>query len=341
MKCQLFLACFSIIILASSCQKNKDAELPADATCTNITQTINDTLISLVTVETGTSVYIGKIQNGITTTIATQTGFEFWGPSISPDKKKFICFRSPTGNTEKYNDYTAAELWLFNIDGSNGHSIASLSSQMLHAMGMGKWAPDGFHIVFAGEKNETDGNLHWNIYLTDTLGSAGIKMNTRLGSFKYPVFANGDMTKLAYEAWNVGIINAGSVFDTEVHLANVNGSFQFSTEQKITSNEDFEYSPSFSPDNSTLVYCQNTSLAAKTAIELYSSNLTTLTATKVLGNNSINEYPVWCSTNNMIYFLDNGNGNCFEHVNRINPSGTGNATVYQQMNAQLRNVDIK
>lgn len=341
MKLNLFLATLVLFFILPSCKKKKDAIVPESGACSNITQTINDSLLTLVAVETSSGITINKIQYGISTPVASQSGYEFWSPSISPDKTKFICFRSTTNFPISANDLDIAEMWLFNIDGSNGHSIATLTSQGLHAMGMAKWAPDGFHIVFSGEKNETDGHLHWNIYLTDTLGTLGIKMNTRLGSFKYPVFANGDMTKLAYEAWNVGIVNSGSVFDTEIHLATVNGSFQFTSEQKITANENMEYSPSFSPDNSTLVYCQNTSLTANTAIQLWTANLSTLSANAILNNNEMNEYPVWCSANNEIYFLNRAISYCFERGNRIDPNGSNNATTYQQMNASFIHIDVK
>ena len=341
MKFYLFLLTLISITIFSSCKKKQAAEIDPGTNCLNITQTINDSLLVLLTTQNAAGYTIIKTQYGTSTTVASQTGFEFWSPSISPDKTKFICFRSPTSNSVDFNDFGAAELWLFNVDGSNGHLLTTLTSQSLTGMGMGKWAPDGLHIVFAGEKNETDGNLHWNIYLTDTLGTLATKMNTRLGDFKDPCFANGDMTKLVYEAWNVGITLAGSVYDTEVHVATVNGSYQFTSESKITNNNYLEHSPSFSSDNISISYSQNTSLAANTAIEIYTAVVSSGTTTKILSNNNINENPVWCPTNNKIYFLNKTGSACFETGNRINPDGTSNAITYQLMNASYLQLDLK
>jgi Tol biopolymer transport system component len=295
----------------------------------------------LITFQSSSIVAIKKIQNGLSDTIAAQSGFEFWGPAISPDRSKFVCFRSVTGNAVSVDDFSTAEMWLFNIDGSNGHAITTLSAQGLNAMGMAKWAPDGLHVVFSGEKLETDGNLHWNIYLTDTLGTLGTKMNTRLGSFKYPSFPNGDMTRLVYEAWIVGVVNSGSAYDTELHLANVDGTYQFTSETRLTNNGQVESSPSFSPDNASIVYAQTTSLAANTATELHTMLLSSGVSSTLLSNNSINQNPFWCTVNNKIYFSYKEGGVCFGHGMRIDPSGANSETPYKRMNQHFLQLDVK
>ncbi len=341
MKLIIFLTVISSFLFLTACKKDKVVELEENPTCNNITLTINDTLIALIAFQSSSIVAIKKIQNGVSDTIAAQTGFEFWGPAISPDRSKFICFRSLTGNAVGVDDFSTAEMWLFNIDGSNGHAITTLTAQGLNGMGMAKWAPDGLHIVFSGEKNETDGNLHWNIYLTDTLGTLGTKMNTRLGSFKYPAFANGDMSQLVYQAWIVGVVNSGGAYDTELHLADVNGVFLFSSEGRLTNNGQIESSPSFSPDNSSIVYAQTTSLASNTAIELHTLLMSSGSTSILLSNNSINQNSVWCPVNNKIYFSNKVGAVCFGHGMRIDPSGANSETPYKCMNQNFLQFDIK
>lgn len=341
MKYYFFLTQLVLVFFISSCKKDKPAEIEEVVTCSNSTLTINDSLIALFTSTNSASTNVLKIQNGVTTTLTNQAGFDFWGPSISPDKSKFICFRSTIINSIDMNDYANAELWLFNIDGSNGHQITSVTSQALAGMGMAKWAPDGFHIVFSGEKNEIDGNLHWNVYLTDTLGTLATKMNTRLGSFTYPAFANGDITKLIYEAWNVGVTVAGNENNSEIHLATVDGSFQITAEQQLTNNGFYESSPSFSPDNANIVYSQNTSANPNTAIQLYTYNIGTSTASLLLSNNNFNEYPFWCVTNNKIYFSNKASINCFAHGARVETNGTNFERPYRQTNTNYFQIDIK
>ncbi|HLP11204.1 MAG TPA: hypothetical protein VK177_04670 [Flavobacteriales bacterium] len=338
MKFILFLV---LTLFMFGCKKDKPAPLDEGATCAGYTTIIPDTLTTLITqTSTSTNAVIVRIRNAQDTVLVSQAGYDFWGPSISPDKSKFICFRSTATNTLKVEDYASAELWLFNLDGSNGHMITKASSQGLASMGMGKWAPDGLHIVFAGEKMETDGNLHWNIYLTDTNGIAATKMNTRLGSFKYPAFANGDMTKLTYQAWEVGVTTAGSLFDTELFYATVNGSYQLSTEQRLTDNNQLEYAPAFSPDNINIVYAQTTSTEPNTAVTLWTANYGASTTSELLNNNNVNENPIWCTTNNKIYFTNLTSSWCIRHVNRIETTGA-NQPVYRLMNKQFYQFDIK
>ncbi|HYG52110.1 MAG TPA: hypothetical protein VD905_14460 [Flavobacteriales bacterium] len=334
------LALLAIIFLFG-CKKDKPAPLDENATCAGYTTIIPDSLTALITqTSSSTNAVIVRIENAQDTVLVSQTGYDFWSPSISPDKSKFICFRSAGTNALKVDDYEDAELWMFNIDGSNGHMITACSLQGLSAMGMAKWAPDGLHLVFAGEKMETDGNLHWNIYLTDTLGTSAVKMNTRLGSFKYPCFANGDMTKITYQAWEIGVTVAGSVFDTELFYATVNGSYQLATEQQLTNNNQVEYAPAFSPDNINIVYAQTTSTEPNTAVTLWTANHAASTTAELLNNNNVNENPVWCTTNNKIYFTNLTSSWCLRHVNRIESSG-GNQPVYRLHNKQFYQFDIK
>jgi Tol biopolymer transport system component len=341
MKIIFFLTILVPLLFMESCKKDQQAELEENPTCNNTTLTINDTLIALITFQSSSTVGIHKIQNGVSDTIASQIGFEFWGPSISPDRSKFICFRSTTANSIDVDDYSTAEMWLFNIDGSNGHAITTLTAQALTGMGMAKWAPDGFHIVFSGEKLETDGNLHWNAYLTDTLGTLGIKMNSRLGSFKYPAFPNGDMTRIVYQAWVVGVVNAGGANDTELHLADLNGAFQFTAEEKLTNNNQYETSPSYSMDNSAIVYAQTTSLAANTAIELHTLLMSSGATNTLLSNNTICQNPVWCNTNNKIYFSNKAGSACFGHGMRLEANGMNLETPYKKMNQHFLQIDVK
>jgi Tol biopolymer transport system component len=337
MKRILFLL---IPVFIFGCQKSKPVPLDEGGTCNNTTSIIPDSLTALITqVSTGVDAQIIRVQNSHDTILVAQTGYDFWSPSISPDKTKFICFRSSGSNAVQIDDYTTAEMWLFNIDGTNGHMITKNSLQGLNSMGMAKWAPDGLHIVFAGEKMETDGHNHWNIYLTDTNGIAGTKMNTRLGSFKYPAFANGDMTKITYQAWIVGVTESGSTFDTELFYANVDGSYQLTGEQRLTNNGQVEYAPTFSPDNVTIIYSQTTSNQPNTAVTLCTVIYSSSTTAEILNNHHINENAVWCTTNNKIYYSNVTSSWCIHHVNRIDAGVE--QPVYRLMNKQLYSFDIK
>ena len=45
--------------------------------------------------------------------------YDYWWIKVSPDKSKFLCYRSP--KNAGVNSYTTCELMVYNIDGSNGN----------------------------------------------------------------------------------------------------------------------------------------------------------------------------------------------------------------------------
>ena len=330
-----------LLIGIFSCKKDENTNPEnAPASCESFTMTINDTLTAILTSVHNNDVCLLKIKNGITDTVAFETGYEFWGPSISPDKKKFVCFKSVTGNSEIYNDYTVAELWMFNIDGTHAKLITTLGMQGWHAMGMAQWAPDANHIVLSAEKMETDGNYHWNIYLTDTNGVTGIKMNTRLGYFAHPHFANGDMTKITYSAWPVGITSSTNYF-SEIHTATVDGSYHITSENRLTSNLDYETNPNFSSDNNTICFAQTTSNANNTPINIVLYNLVSSTSNTVISNGQINQQPIWSLANNMIYFVAKTGSYCLNQINYCTSTGGSNMVTYRKMNIHFVQIAIR
>lgn len=322
------------------CKKDNDTQPGQEITCNNFDMTINDTLTTLVTAVTSSGTSILKIKNGTVTSLVGTSGEEYWGAKLSPDKKRFICFKSSSGNSIDYNDFETSELWMFNINGTGGKLITTRGIQGWRAMGMANWAPDGSHVVLSAEKLETDGNYHWNIYLTDTTGATGIKMNTRLGYFTYPNFANGDMTKITYSAWPSGSPGTTKYF-AEVFYATVDGSYQITSETRLTNNLDHEYSLSFSSGNTSISYSQTTSNADYTPVRICTYNLGTSTEDKIIDDGTISDNPKWCTTNDMMYFSTTNNASCFTQINYATTGGSGNVVVYRRTNTSLVEVDIK
>lgn len=336
-----FLLALGLLTLAAC--KKKPSDVNEVANCDNVTYYYNDSLVALVTEIRPNFTRIVKIENGAQTTVAETSGYEFWGPVISPDKQRFICFRSTSvGNTVKVDDYENAELWMFNIDGSNGHMITNKTAQGWKAMGMADWAPDGLHIVLAAEKIEpTDGsNPHWSIFLTDTTGAAGIKMNTRHGRFTYPRFANGNMNYITYCALPVGTTN-GDRFKSEVFYAGVDGSYQLTGEYQITNDLMADYSPSFSPGNNNISFCKTTSMAPNTAITLHTFSISTGSVSTLLSDNSISENPYWCPTNGLIYYSNRSSISCYSNIRRIENGGTHNMDYYRITNSDYYQIHLK
>lgn len=339
-KCFVFVVC---ALSLAACKKNSVAEVAEGVACKNTTYYTNDSLIALTTEARSTSTRIIKIEDGIISTVAAQAGYEFWGPVISPNKERFICFRSTSsGNPLKVNDYENAELWMFNIDGSNGHVITTKSAQSWRAMGMADWAADGNHIVLAAQKVEPlDAyNPHWSIFVTDTTGALATKMNTRISHFTHPHFANGTSTVITYSALPVGIVN-GDNFKCEIFYGYVNASYQLTSEHMVTNDLMFDYSPSFSADNSKICYCKTTSMAEETALTLHKYDITSGFTSTLVNDNTINDNPYWCATNNQIYYTNRAGLACYANCKRMDVNGGNNVDYFRTSNAHYHTFSVK
>ncbi len=82
---------------------------------------------------------------------------ELW-PRLSPDRRRLVFYRSPTGKTGETCRYGVEELWMANVDGTGVHKIFSKERLARLAarsgwpsdgtlQGHADWAPDGRHVV--------------------------------------------------------------------------------------------------------------------------------------------------------------------------------------------------
>lgn len=82
---------------------------------------------------------------------------ELW-PRISPDRRRLVFYRSPTGTTGETCRYGVEELWMANVDGSGVRKVFTNAQKRELAARLGwpddgvlqghaDWAPDGRHVV--------------------------------------------------------------------------------------------------------------------------------------------------------------------------------------------------
>ena len=95
---------------------------------------------------------------------------EIW-PRLSPDRTRFVFYRSPVGNTGEQCRYYPQELWLASSDGKQVKRIFSNDDkkkvaqrlgwdQSISLQGHADWSPDGKHIVmFLGAVPKIFGSL--------------------------------------------------------------------------------------------------------------------------------------------------------------------------------------
>lgn len=189
--------------------------------------------------------------------LTDDVNFNFWGLKVSPDKKKFICYRSPKGLIVKDNNSKNAELWLFNIDGSNGQKLISLSDYKWRSHNSASWSPDGKRLLMAAEVNDKNdfNKYHWHLFLTDSLGKDPVQISNRSTMFAEPAFSP-DGQYIAYSALSEGTPYSlcPSKF-MEIYVAQLDStSLKLKNERKLTSNDFWDGNPCFTADGQDIVY---------------------------------------------------------------------------------------
>ena len=81
---------------------------------------------------------------------------DYWWVKVSPDKKKFLCYRSP--KNAGVNSFTVAELIVFNIDGTNGKVILPRNVYDWELQAHAKWSPDGTKILASAKCKDPEIN---------------------------------------------------------------------------------------------------------------------------------------------------------------------------------------
>ena len=81
---------------------------------------------------------------------------DYWWIKVSPDKKKFLCYRSP--KNAGVNSYTVAELMVFYIDGTNGQLILPRNIYDWELQAHAKWSLDGTKILASAKCKDPEMN---------------------------------------------------------------------------------------------------------------------------------------------------------------------------------------
>lgn len=77
--------------------------------------------------------------------LVNDNNYDYWWIKVSPDKTKFLCYRSP--KNAGLNSFTVSDLMVFNMDGSNGKVIIAKGAYGWELQAHAKWSPDGTKIL--------------------------------------------------------------------------------------------------------------------------------------------------------------------------------------------------
>lgn len=194
--------------------------------------------------------YVGITEKNL----VNDTTYDYWWIKVSPDKTKFLCYRSP--KKAGWNSYTLSDLMVFNRDGTNGHVIVAKGAYGWELQAHAKWSPDG----------------------TQILGSAKCKdpsINDMVSRGRMVVFdADGTnpkiISKFQYDvtdpAWSpdgkkVTYVGPSDLNDpthpekAEIFQASLNPSTQFMENPvRLTFDDKYCYDPCWSPDGKWIAY---------------------------------------------------------------------------------------
>jgi len=260
--------------------------------------------------------YDGKTENNLTNDL----NWNYWWVKVSPDKKKFLCYRSPKVSNNpldnKVNDYANADLMVFNIDGSNPRIIIPKGSYGWTEQGVAKWSPDGTRILMAAIcKDPLRGNndLHWRLITTDINGQNPKIISTRNSLFADPAWSP-DGRKIVYVTLPPGVL-FGLQDEFELYVADYNAAAnEINNETRLTTDDKYCFDPCWSPDGKYIAFSRSKffdliPFPGNADIIRIKPDGTDLAA--IMDDDKINGVPYWTPDSKRVYFHTLGWGLSF------------------------------
>ena len=245
-----------LVVLLSSCEKEKGIS-PSNIDCSEAIL-FNSKEIKKQGQNFNISVKVG---NEIKV-LVEDADYDFWWARLHPDKTKFLCYRSPVGDNKEDNDYSRAELWQFNTDGTDGKKLIDLEDHAWHAQGVADWSPDGNHIVMIAElaeDNNKPNNRYFQLVRTDSDGSNPKQLTSGPGLRADPSWSP-DGNQIIYVAFPEDYDPQNLILDIlfqgplEVHIADISNNGNLSNIRQLTDDNIRDNDPYMAPDGSYIAW---------------------------------------------------------------------------------------
>jgi len=199
------------------------------------------------------------------TILVSDPDFDFWWARLSPDKTSFICYKSPIGDNRPDNDYSRAELWKFDIDGSNGELLISLDTYDWMEQGVADWSPDGKYLVMAAvivEDPAKPEDFFWQLFRTDSDGSNLKQLTSGPGLRGDPSWSpTGDKIVYVsfpqdYDSGNLIQLLADVLTQNplEIHIADISEAGILSNIEQLTDDNTRDNDPYYSHDGKFIAW---------------------------------------------------------------------------------------
>lgn len=305
-----FFSCLTLVFsIFSGCKKKDPSELASEEPERTV---ITDQSIRFLynSNETGKQEVWGII-NGNKIQLTSSNVYDTWWPRVSPDLQHFIAYRSAASSDEF--DFENAELWRFNIDGTNPVLLIAAGANSWAAQGHADYSPVGNQLVMAAI-SPTDNR--WHLYTTDVDGGNPMQITSRTGMFVDPTWSP-DGTLITYSAFPDDYTGSDLKF-LEIHTCNADGS----NETRLTNDQKRDNHPIYTGDWQEIIFeteedplFQQVGKWSLRAIQPDGNNLRT-----VFYDSNLAQRPQWTS-DTRIYFTRLTFFDQTYHLARINTIG--------------------
>lgn len=281
-----------VVLLFSSCEKDKPAENPIIDS-----EVAQSSGLLFSTNKNGANELYRLQDDNQQVLLLSDPNYDYWWPKVSPDKSKFLVYRSAANPDKNHDDYQNAELLVVDIDGQNAKVLIEKGKHGWSGQGVSRWNKDGTKILMIAEQTDETGK-QWRMVITDAQGN-----NPKNLSDWWIIDPNFsiDNSQVVFMAFPDNVLSF-DLSELELHSADYNSTDKsISNITRLTSNLTRDHDPSFSPDGKQIVFSAGNVGYSNVDIAIY--NLATQSESRLVDDTGANGGSMcWSLDGSEIYF---------------------------------------